>query len=338
MLSIFVLTLSLIGGYESQRLLNTGYKNYCAVLKHAIIWHEVLLDSYSGSWPDDNRNLTEMMMGDPTPPEFFSLDLCPTFDAPGDELPSNRTKISHAVGSVGKVKFIARPNNYTGVFQGAKYGIIRIGLAGKPAPEIHGPSFGFGLKFLRDGVDSASVVARYNNVTQKSWNLFAENLSNHYIGRGSLDISTVMFVAQASPHTGQVGLSDMARYGDNGKYIPDNLINYPYKLVFKPTGKISFPDEYHGALEDDLETIEAGTVLWEVHAWDDPAELGGVEEHIGDILLTSPLVRSLYGDTKLFFRHQDMRDDFKLRPQWEKFTPASGTLLGVQPKCKRDMN
>jgi len=332
MQSIFVITLTLIGGCQSQRLLNTGYRSYPAVWKHASIWHAVLLNISSGSWP--HRNLA---VG-PTPPEFFSMDLCPTFDAPGDEHSAGRRKITHAVGSVGKVKFIARPNNYTGVFQGAKYGIIRISLTFEPAPGSLDPSFGVAFKFLRDRVESASVVARYNNVSQKSWNLFSENLSNHYIGRGDLKISTVAFTAQASPNTGQVGLSDMARYGEDGKYIPDNLVNYPYKLVFKPTGKIAFRDEYHGELQDDLKSIEEDTTLWEVHAWGDPAELGGVEEHIGDILLTSPLVRSLYGDTKLFFRHQDMRDDFKLRPQWKKYTSASGTLLGVHPKCARDID
>merc|ERR1711936_907268 len=148
-------------------------------------------------------------------------------------------------------------------------------------------------------------------------------------------ISTVAFTAQASPNTGQVGLSDMARYGEDGKYIPDNLVSYPYKLVFKPTGKIAFRDEYHGELQDDLKSIEEDTTLWEVHAWGDPAELG-------DIVLTSPLVRSLYGDTKLFFRHQDMRDDFKLRPEWEEFTSKSTdalSQLGIEIThiCSRDI-
>ena len=42
-----------------------------------------------------------------------------------------------------------------------------------------------------------------------------------------------------------------------------------------------FPDEYHGALVDDLATIEKDTVLWDVFAWDNPEELGGREELIG---------------------------------------------------------
>ena len=39
--------------------------------------------------------------------------------------------------------------------------------------------------------------------------------------------------ATATPNTQQVGLSDMARYGEDGVLVPYNSVNYPYKLVFK---------------------------------------------------------------------------------------------------------
>jgi len=38
-------------------------------------------------------------------------------------------------------------------------------------------------------------------------------------------------------------------------------------------------------------------------AWDAPKELGGKEEHIGDLVLEGSLVSSLFGDESLFFRH-----------------------------------
>jgi len=326
-------TLAVLGGIWSQRLINTGYKSYSAVWKHGTIWEKLIFERVSSTWT--HRNLTG---GDITPPAFFSLDVCPALNSAGDEFSSQtRPKTAHAVGSVGKVKFVARPNNYTGIFQGAKYGIIRLGHTLEPAPGIIDPVFGLALKFLRNSVDSANVVASYKYFNQKSWNLFAENLTNHYEGFGSLKPKLLRHISKASPHPSHVGLSDMARYGEDGKYISNSLLNFPYKLVFKPTGKISFPDEYHGELEDDLDTIEEGTLLWEVYAWDNPAELGGTECLIGSIVLTSPLVRSLYGDTKLFFRHQDMRDDLMLRPEWKEFTVAPGTLFGVQPNCTRNV-
>jgi len=330
-----MLTIFFLGGAKSQSLTNTGYKAYSAGWKHATIWEKLILERISGHWPPRNISAGEVL-----PPKFFTQDLCPTLHHRGDEFViedyvNARVKATHSVGSVGKVKFVSFPNNYTGIFQGAKYGIVRMSHGGEPLPGLVDPTFGLALKFLRDGVDSASVVARTENFFQKSWNFFAENFSNHRAGSAVFGSSIVRHLAQASPHTTQVGLSDMARYGENGKYIPDHLINYPYQLVLKPTGKLSFPDKYHGDLEDDLITIDAETVLWDVFAWDNPIEVGGREEHIGSLILTSPLVRSLFGDTKLFFRHQDMREDFRLRPEWEEYTSSTPGVVSKCPVIKR---
>merc|ERR1712179_193006 len=338
-----------------QRLSSSGYIAYPAVLKQATIWHNVIFNRTSGPWLP--KNLTESEL----PPSFKNSDPCPTLEAPGDELPAGRVKINRAVGSVGKVKFVpiggrqnpyyphtGHQNPYTGIFQGASFGIVRISTALEPMPDCDNctdPIFGMALKFLRDGVESASLMAIFSAAGQKSWNVFKHSWSNHFslpTNIRPVHVELGMVLAQASPHASQVGLSDVARYGENGRRISDSEINYPYKLVFRPTGEIVFPDEYHGVLADDLATIEKDTVLWNVFAWDNPEELGGREELIGSLILTSPLVPSLWGDTKLFFRHQDMRDDFKLRPEWEEFTSKSTdalSQLGIEIThiCSRDI-
>ena len=51
--------------------------------------------------------------------------------------------------------------------------------------------------------------------------------------------------------------------------------------VFRPTGEIAFPDEYHGLFTDDLTTIPEGSTLFNVYAYNAPVELGGQEELIG---------------------------------------------------------
>ena len=33
------------------------------------------------------------------------------------------------------------------------------------------------------------------------------------------------------------------------------------------------------------------------------------------------MVTSFWGDDHMFFRHQRMEDDLKLRPEWEPYTP-----------------
>jgi len=336
MTKYLMMTVFMLASAISHVLRNSGYEAYPAIWKHFTIWHNLIQEQYSAPWP--KRNLTKSKF----PPSLFSQSACPSLHAVGDEMPieddgSTRIKSLHPVGSVGKVKFITKENPYTGLFQGAKYGIIRITLQEQPAPSINNPAFALAVKFLRDGVESASMLANFKpGGGQKSWNLFAENMSNHptlFDEEDSDVLALKIKFATATPFIAKVGLSDLARYGENGKYFWDDEINYPYKLVFKPTGNLAFPDEYHGDLEDDLATIEVGSVLWEVYAWDNPPELNGKEEHIGSLILNSPLIRSIYGDTKLFFRHQDVREDFLLHPEWEEFTIASGAPLGVPTQC-----
>jgi len=249
----------------------------------------------------------------------------PTFELPGDQLPVQRRKLIHSgMGNVGKVEFVPvnSANNYTGLFKGATQGIIRVshgidpeagnnfGLGIRPFP-------GLGLKFLRDGAESASLVAMYSIHGQDSWNVFAHNWSNHHDPlTGILKILVGAKLATGSPYYQKVGLSDFAMIGQDGESVPASQVNFPYKLVFKPTGSIMFPDSYHGPVHEDLLSIPKGSVLWNVYAWDHPQQLGGKEELLGAIVLRSEMVTSHWADTRLFFKHQDMRDDLKLRPEW----------------------
>lgn len=99
----------------------------------------------------------------------------PTFKAPGDTMPKNswppfwtRTKYIHSIGVHAKVKFVSTGNHpYTGIFKGANYGIVRLSAAAKP--EIPGYVLtgqplapGMGLKFMRDGAESANLVTMYS--------------------------------------------------------------------------------------------------------------------------------------------------------------------------------
>ena len=107
------------------------------------------------------------------------------FDQPGDAMEpgwwSDRSKNIHAVGMTGMVEFVPDQNEYTGVFQGAKWGLIRLSSAGRPDIEQGFPLVpGFGLKFLRDKVDSANLVAMYSLKGQPNeWNFFQHDFSNH---------------------------------------------------------------------------------------------------------------------------------------------------------------
>ena len=101
---------------------------------------------------------------------------------------------------------------------------------------------------------------------------------------------------------------------------------FPFKLRFHPAGKIQFPNKYRQPLTDLFASIEEGTVLYEIFALNKPEQLNGMEMHIGNRVTTSRLVPCLWGDKHLFFRHQDMLEDLKTKPEWEEFVPSFKAL------------
>lgn len=98
------------------------------------------------------------------------------------------------------------------------------------------------------------------------------------------------------------------------------MINFfPSRLRFEPTtemnGKFSknLAGENHMVYLDQLKSIPENANLYNVYAYDGPKEMGGKEALIGKLQLDGKLVTSKWGDENLFFRHQNVRDDFKLR-------------------------
>lgn len=72
-------------------------------------------------------------------------------------MPPNRLKVIHATGCVAQFKFVSLNNHdFTGVFKGAEYGIMRISEVGSARREDT-PNTSAGFKMFRDGVASANL-------------------------------------------------------------------------------------------------------------------------------------------------------------------------------------
>ena len=82
----------------------------------------------------------------------------------------------HSVGAQGKVRFISSSDHdYTGLFQGAQFGIERFTSTLKPIIDgLWSLRSSMALKFLRNGIDSANLVASHNtDGLPNNWNFFS---------------------------------------------------------------------------------------------------------------------------------------------------------------------
>jgi hypothetical protein len=188
------------------------------------------------------------------------------------------------------------------------------------------------LKFFRENVHSANVVAMHSNLGYKSWNFFKQSLYNHIpLDQDPFTQHVLNVFSTVTKYAVQVGLSDWARYGADGVEVEAPV--FPYRLSFEPPAKVQqlFPDTFSRPFPEDLKTLPRGTKLYAVHALDRPKELGGTKRHIADLVLVSDVVSSKFGDTQLLFRHQDMAEDLALRPKWKEF--ASEVAGAPSPGC-----
>merc|ERR1712130_81336 len=317
----WILLLLLLGTTRAlEEVASPAYLALSAEEKADRLWSNCLDDSTSAPW-------------------FSSLDqglklltepMCPVFRTGGDELPeqgdgTTRAKVIHTVGAVGRVEWRdVGGHNYSGIFKGAKHGLARLSLALEPDTEKLNTAPGMGLKFLRDGMDSANLVAMYSVNGQEGWNFFQNDFTTHLGPAGLELIPVALKFSEATNYVQEVGLSDWGLYGADGVQVDAADWKFPFMLRFKPTGEISFPDEYVNDWKDDLMSIPVGTTLYQIWALDEPEELGGVETHIGDLVLTGAITTSMWGDKNLFFRHQDMADDVALKPEWEEYLDKFG--------------
>lgn len=95
-------------------------------------------------------------------------------------MPPNRLKILHPTGTVAKCKFVSKENHYyTGILRGADYGILRISEVADVNPEAGMSSPSMGVKFLRDGIESANCFLLHAFEGQPSYNFMKNPLFSH---------------------------------------------------------------------------------------------------------------------------------------------------------------
>jgi len=297
---------------------------------------------------------------------IFMESMQTVFDNMKDEMPVGRKKYIHSIGSICKFELdIKAKSPYTGIFaQGKQEGFIRMGSALPPTST--GLTPGLGFKFARKGVPSGGFVGLYSLVAGTTWNFFEKSQSNHIAAPVGPTMILAKKFMQASQCAPQVGLSDLARYSQDGTEHKDP--QFPFKLFMVPSQKVQMTAENGmpkmtdgkwtvDQVHEFMDKFEVGTPLYKVYACDKPktngAELnptdGSVEEaceepfELGDMVTTSECTTSSYGDNEFHVRHQRIEEDWALRPEflttpgYDVTTGCAATGLptanGAPPMC-----
>ena len=252
----------------------------------------------------------------------------PTFYNNGDEMPSGRVKAIHGIGVVCPFKMDnAAESPYTGLFEpGHQEGFVRMGSA--VALSNGGLTPGLGIKFPRTGQLSGNYVALHSLDFGQSWNFFASNLSNH-IAPPSNNLQQQVIVKkfnQASNCAPQVGLSDMARYSQDGK--EHDSPKFPFKLFLVPSEEVQTPatEKTVDQVNAEMTSFPVGTTLYTVYTCGKAVgdemtpTVGSVETacgaplKLGAMVTTDKCTSSAYGDKSFHIRHQPVEEDWQVDP------------------------
>ena len=253
---------------------------------------------------------------------IFLEEMNPSFNTKGDAMKpgyfwGHRTKYIHSVGATGKVRFVpnvSHANQFTGVLKGADYGLIRLSSATQPSSSSPlGP--GMGLKFLRDGVDSANLVSMFSVDGQPGdWDFFSHDFTTTIAHTEDVKLRLLSKkFSTATDHIQTVGLSDFGGVDQSGQREGQN--KFPFRLRFEPTSEVkgrfskTLAGNDHMVYVDQLKSLPANTSLYNVYAYDGPPQTTGKESLIGKLQLDGKLISSKWGDENLFFRHQKLADD-----------------------------
>jgi len=281
-----------------------------------------------------------------------------TFDNYKPEMPPKREKMIHTIGSVCKFDWqINTDSPYTGLLSpGRKRGFVRLGGALDPKSFGGGLTPGLGFKLPRSGVHDGDFVMLYSLAFGDQWDFFKLNQSNHLsIAEGFGAGLLVAKFKEATQCPTQVGLSDLARYAQDGTESASPKFPFKLLMVKGPDVRTGTKGNTVDAIHSEIDALEVGTVLYNVYACTKPVgdeskpsenlDACGGARLLGAIKTASKCTTSWYGDKSFHIRHQRIEEDWQLEPSYMKMDQYDASVAcdarvdarGAPPKCGAGM-
>ena len=236
------------------------------------------------------------------------------FTAGGDELEEGRRKLIHAFGVEARMRLAitpGAPGGYTGILgTGAECVIARFSLATRPTAEGSIPALA--LKIFIDGEEpSVNLLLMHSVDGQHGHDFFAHTFSNSLppaqaFGTRLLAAAferSMVDIGAMDTNPGHLTVEHLTSIRTDGQRVA--LPWTPDQLLFAPTAQARTLMSDASA-DDDFRTrlagLRVGEAVYDILAADGK-EPDSAARPIGQLVLTSAVVASRYGDEKLFFRH-----------------------------------
>ena len=232
-----------------------------------------------------------------------------------DELDVGHRKLVHAWGAEARFRFVPGKSarGYTGIYESGSDCVIgRLSMATKPTATTTVPALA--LKFFISGNKSENLHLMNSTSGQKSHNFFEMPFSNIIPPPDSFAKRTVQTIFRKAavafgakdPDPTHLTIEHLARIQVDGTAVVTP--KSPFQLIFKPTkaaGALMKDATVDTDFRTNLARYPVGQVMYDVYALDEgesPVDLPA-DKLVGQLIPTTNIVASSYGDERLNFRH-----------------------------------
>lgn len=238
-----------------------------------------------------------------------------------DVAPPGYSKPIHPRGALAKVRFVpSSGHGYTGLFQGADHGLLRLSVTGDPSDRGFAP--GLALKLFVDGQRSENISALYTLSGQDdNHNIFANELSNYVKPETNETLGTTVLFSLVSSKPTRLEVTDFAKVNQDGSPVSSPVS--PTQIYFVPNSDVAnaistAPHDFR----DDLTAMAPGTKVYDVYGTSQRIRTSiwpwvsaryardrrNSAVKIGELVMDSEFTVSQFGDTGIFFKHQRYED------------------------------
>jgi hypothetical protein len=232
-----------------------------------------------------------------------------------DELDLGHRKLVHAWGAQARFRFVSSKgaSGYTGIYESGSDCVIgRLSVATKPTKTTIVQALA--LKFFISGHDAVNLLVLNSTSGQKGHNFFEMPFSNIIPPADSamkrLLQSFFRKAAVASgakdPDPTRLSIEHLAKIHTDGSIVVNP--KSPFRLIFKPTtaaGVLMKDATVDTDFRTNLARYPVGQVMYDVYALDEGESSTDLpaSKIVGQLIPTTNIVASSYGDEKLNFQH-----------------------------------